>query len=266
MPADRPTLMGALSEAGYRTHGVGKMHFTPDPYASWGFQTRDIGEEFGSVADDHYLQFLADRGFAHVERPHGLRSEMYYVPQLSPVPEPLHYSRCRDGGEDRRLLQLIQAYYLACVSFVDAQIARILAELPDDTVVVLSADHGEFLGDYGYFGKRSFLDPAARVPLVCAGPGFAPGHRSDELVSLVDIAPTLLAAAGLAPGHFADLADSGFDTANVPLALGGADEAATLPAIARDPDAGFLTIPDDDLAPEDTFAEYRHRYREGEKP
>lgn len=40
MPTDRPTLMQALSGAGYRTHGIGKMHFTPDPQALRGFQSR----------------------------------------------------------------------------------------------------------------------------------------------------------------------------------------------------------------------------------
>jgi hypothetical protein len=68
-----------------------------------------------------------------------------------------------------------------------------------------------------------------------------------------------------AAGHFPELAGPGFDTANVPLALGAPDEAETLAVIARDPDGGFLTIPDDDVAPDETFAEYRTRYREGEK-
>jgi arylsulfatase A-like enzyme len=106
----------------------------------------------------------------------------------------------RDGGEDRRLLQLIRAYYLATVSFVDAQVGRILAALErtggrDSTLVVFSSDHGEFLGDYGSFGKRSFLDVAVRVPLLFSGPGF-PRGRSDELVSLLDLLPTFLAVAG----------------------------------------------------------------------
>jgi arylsulfatase A-like enzyme len=268
---DARTFLDELGDAGYRTHGVGKMHFTPDAQALRGFQTRDRGEEFSTPEDDDYLTFLAENGFGHVELPHGLRDEMYYVPQLSPVPEWLHFShwvadrsldflastgdqpfllwssfvaphppfappspwhrlyepslmpdphepaggpglltvydrlqaryKYRDGGRDRRLWQLLRAYYAASVSFLDSQIGRILTALEasgklEDTLVVLSADHGEFLGDYGTFGKRSFLNPAARIPLVCAGPDFAAG-RSSAPVSLIDLYPTFAVAAGL---------------------------------------------------------------------
>jgi arylsulfatase A-like enzyme len=272
MPDDAPTLMSRLAERGYRTHGVGKMHFTPDAHAMRGFHTRDTGEEAVGRDRDDYRAFVAERGYGYVERPLGLRSEMYYVPQLSPVPEELHFShwvadrsidfldgadpgepfflwssfiaphppfappgpwhtlypptlmpdphrpqgeaglltahnrmqnryKFRDGGTDRRLLQLIQAYYLASVSFIDSQIARIMAALEsrhglDNTLIVLSADHGEFLGDYGSFGKRSFLDCAARVPLICTGPGFGAG-RVDAPASLIDVAPTMWQAAGV---------------------------------------------------------------------
>lgn len=285
MPVDQPTLMSSLTEAGYRTHGVGKMHFTPDRYELRGFETRDVGEEFGTVADDDYLRFLAERGYGYVERPHGLRSEMYYVPQLSAVPENLHFShwvaersidflksrpierpfflwssfihphppftppspwhrlyapmlmpdphrpdgeedlltlhnlqqnryKFRDGGDDRRLLQLVRAYYLACVSFMDAQVGRILAALDEieereNTLIVLASDHGELLGDYGCFGKRSFLDAAARVPLICNGPGFPKG-RSKNLASLTDLMPTFERVAG------ADI-DTGCESDGMPL-------------------------------------------------
>jgi len=269
MPAT-DTFMSLLSGAGYRTHGVGKMHFTPDARDHRGFETRDHGEEFGSAETDDYLAFLADAGYGYVESPHGLRDEMYYIPQLSPVPEELHFShwvadrsidfldnaprdrpfllwssfiaphppfappspwhrlyepsllpgpfepsdgdglltaydrlqaryKYRDGGRDRRLWQLIRAYYFASVSFVDEQVGRILDALERtgrraDTIVVFTADHGEFLGDYGTFGKRSFLDVAARVPLIVSGPGFGPERRTD-LASLTDLAPTFLCAA-----------------------------------------------------------------------
>jgi len=273
MPEEPPTLMSLLSEAGYRTHGVGKMHFTPDPLATKGFQTREVGEEFGTPEHDDYLRFVSENGFAHVERPHGLRDEMYYVPQLSQVPEHLHPSRWvadrsitflqenlpkeelhphppfappspwhrlyepslmpepdrppgepglltvhnlhqnrykfRDGvphrRQDRRLVQLIRAYYLACVSFVDYQVGRILSALSEagpkeETLVIFCSDHGEFLGDYGSWGKRSFLDPAARVPLVVSGPGFDHGSWAEDPVSLLDILPTVLSAADLERG------------------------------------------------------------------
>ncbi|KRF33188.1 hypothetical protein ASG83_04240 [Yonghaparkia sp. Soil809] len=269
---DTSTVMDLLTDAGYVTHGVGKMHFTPDGQELRGFVSRDTGEEFGTVDDDDYLAYLEEVGFGYVEHPHGLRDEMYYIPQLSPVPEEHHFShwvadrsiafieerdddapfflwssfiaphppfappapwhrrlapsllpepfepqggealmtvynrlqeryKYRDGGRDRRLLQLIRAYYYASVAHVDAQIGRILTELDDrglaeSTLVILTADHGEFLGDYGTFGKRSFLDAAARVPLLVRGPGFVAGSVVQSPVSLIDVYPTIAAAAG----------------------------------------------------------------------
>ena len=91
------------------------------------------------------------------------------------------------------------------MSYLDSQIARIVDELErsgrlEDTLIVLTADHGEFLGDYGSFGKRSFLDRAARVPLICAGPGFG-SKRTRNVVSLIDLYPTFVEAAGLEPVH-----------------------------------------------------------------
>jgi arylsulfatase A-like enzyme len=107
----------------------------------------------------------------------------------------------RDGGWDRRLNQLLKAYYYASISYLDSQVARILQALErsgqrEDTTIIVSADHGELLGDYGSFGKRSFLDPAARVPLIVNGPGFA-AERKRELVGLLDIYPTALQIGGV---------------------------------------------------------------------
>ena len=69
---------------------------------------------------------------------------------------------------------------------------------PDNPLILYTSDHGEFLGDYGCVGKRSFLDPAARVPLLVRFPArFGADVRCDQPVCLVDALPTLLGAAGL---------------------------------------------------------------------
>lgn len=96
MPNDEeaPTLMRLLSEGGYRTHGVGKCHFTPDPQAMKGFQSRSSSEEIvNDPCQDSYRRFLAENGFGHVMEPLGVRSEMYYIPQPSPIPAHLHHSQ-----------------------------------------------------------------------------------------------------------------------------------------------------------------------------
>lgn len=84
-----PAFMERLSEAGYRTHGVGKMHFMPDPLAMRGLQSRDLSEAYG---DDAFRQSLNDRGYGHVDEPFGVRSEYYYIPQPSQLTAKAHHT------------------------------------------------------------------------------------------------------------------------------------------------------------------------------
>jgi len=274
MPQDRVSLMQMLQEAGYQTHGVGKMHFAPDQRALWGFDSRDFGEEGGMAKDDDYCSFLRKNGFDHVLNPNGVRSEFYYVPQPSHLPARLHSTqwvgdrsleflkgrdrdrpfflwssyikphppfesplpwtrlykpvempfpyrpegcqelltfwnhlqnryKYRDQGFDGNLVRLIRAQYYAAISFVDYQVGRILAYLReegelDNTLVIFTSDHGELLGDYGSYGKRSMLDAACRVPLLVRHPARCDaGACCDDVSSLVDVLPTCLAAAGV---------------------------------------------------------------------
>ena len=103
----------------------------------------------------------------------------------------------------------IRAAYWAMVDLIDRQVGRLLAVLDetnqrDNTIVIFTSDHGEMLGDHGIYLKGPhFYEPAIRVPLIVSAPGrIQPGRRSDALVELFDLAPTVLEAAGLerAPG------------------------------------------------------------------
>jgi arylsulfatase len=87
-----PSLMDRLQEAGYQTHGVGKMHFTPDSNELWGFESRDISEEISALdtETDDFRHYLGENGYGYVDEPHGVRSEMYYIPQPSQLPAHLH--------------------------------------------------------------------------------------------------------------------------------------------------------------------------------
>ena len=70
------------------------------------------------------------------------------------------------------------------------------------TLIVWASDHGEYLGDYNCFGKRTFLRSAAHVPLIARYPErFPAGLQVDAPASLVDIMPTFLTAAGIDPGR-----------------------------------------------------------------
>lgn len=87
--------------------------------------------------------------------------------------------------------------YLACVSFVDAQVGRVLAALEsaglaENTIVVLWGDHGYHLGDLNQWGKQTNFETAARSPLIVRAPGYAAGRRTPAIVEAVDILPTLL--------------------------------------------------------------------------
>ena len=92
------------------------------------------------------------------------------------------------------------AYYGA-IAYIDDLLGRLMAAvrsagLAEDTIVVLTSDHGEMLGERGLWYKMSFFDGASRVPLVIAGPGrFAP-RRVAASVSLVDLMPTLIDISG----------------------------------------------------------------------
>ncbi len=91
--------------------------------------------------------------------------------------------------------------YYAAISYVDERIGSVLSALrstglDSETIVVFTADHGEFLGERGLWYKMSFLEPAARVPLFVRVPGRFAGRVSSP-VSLMDLAPTLLELAGI---------------------------------------------------------------------
>ena len=105
------------------------------------------------------------------------------------------------GSRDARAL--IAAYY-AMIKLIDDQIGRILAALEaaalmENTIIIFSSDHGESLGDHGLIQKGCrFYEGLTRVPLIWSWKDrFVAGQRSDALVELSDIAPTLLEIVGL---------------------------------------------------------------------
>lgn len=274
MPEDRPSFMQVLTDAGYRTHGIGKCHFTPDKYALRGFQSREVQEEVPARASDEYTKLLEAEGWGELPEPHGVRGEMYYVPQVSQLPQHLHPTQWvgdrsvdfietqkdsdepwfllssyihphppfappapwhklyrsfdmplprvphnveslqtfanrrqnrykgRDQGIDNNLMRNMKAHYYACISFIDYQVGRIIDTLEatgqlENTLILLTSDHGEHLGDYNCFGKRTMHDTCSRVPMLATLPGrFEGGKVCESPANLVDVMPTILGAAG----------------------------------------------------------------------
>jgi arylsulfatase A-like enzyme len=103
---------------------------------------------------------------------------------------------------DEYARQLIHAYY-ACISYIDAQIGRLLSTLERtglarNTVVMLWGDHGWHLGENGTWGKHTNLEWGTHAPLLLRVPGQPnAGRATDQLVEFVDVYPTLAEACAL---------------------------------------------------------------------
>lgn len=185
-------------------------------------------ERLGQLAGSSHPFFLA----IGIRRPHLPFSapqrywDMYDPKELGVVPQPsppagapaiaAHDSAELRGYRDmpdegdwtpEQVTRLRHGYY-AATSFADAQIGRVLAAvdslgLAKNTVVVVWSDHGFHLGEHGLWTKKSNYEVDVRVPLIVAAPNGKPtGVRSEALVELVDLYPTLTELCGLpAPRH-----------------------------------------------------------------
>ena len=97
-----------------------------------------------------------------------------------------------------------QAYH-ACISFIDAQIGLLLDGLKrnglwDDTIIVLTSDHGYQLGEHFMWGKVTLFEVCNRVPLLIRVPYMTkPGSSGKGLVELIDLYPTLAALCSVTP-------------------------------------------------------------------
>ena len=103
-------------------------------------------------------------------------------------------------------LRRVMAYYYATITQIDHHVGRMIAALEqqgvyDNTTIVFTADHGEYLGFHHLLLKGGQMyEPLIRVPLIVKLPASArAGERSETLASTVDVAPTILHASGLEP-------------------------------------------------------------------
>ena len=97
----------------------------------------------------------------------------------------------------------VRRNYAAMIECVDYWCGQMIAEVErrgelENTVIVLSSDHGEMLGDFNSWGKGSMRWPSVGVPMIIAGPGVeTPGRSSDALVEVTDLSATFLELAGI---------------------------------------------------------------------
>lgn len=224
VPEGVDTLAEALARAGYATGGFASArHVGPD--LGWrGFEALPpVGNERGAKeTTDLALDWLGGVG----ERPFFLWAH-YWEPHMEYEPPPelarRFYAGDRSAGTGPPLADLpyfrllpregvlrwlgdtrdpawAPAMYRAEVHVTDAEVGRLLdavaARRPGRALVVVTADHGEALGEHGiYYAHTGLYEPQLRVPLIVHVPGLAP-LRSDALVSTLDVAPTLAELTG----------------------------------------------------------------------
>lgn len=97
--------------------------------------------------------------------------------------------------DEEKQIQLIRAYY-SCVSYVDAQIGKVLQSLKslgmaDNTIIILWGDHGWHLGDHGLWCKHTNFEQATHAPLIISAPGYPANQQTSSLAEFIDLFPTI---------------------------------------------------------------------------
>ncbi|MCC2685356.1 MAG: sulfatase [Paenibacillaceae bacterium] len=126
------------------------------------------------------------------------------VDNLDNKPERVRVAHIMDALDraDEQTIRQVRAIHYGMINFIDDTIGRVTQTLEklglaDNTLIVFTSDHGDSMGAHGVIQKHNFFyDSFTHVPFIVAWPGAAKTGRSDELVELVDIMPTLLDAAG----------------------------------------------------------------------
>ncbi|MEQ8671626.1 MAG: sulfatase-like hydrolase/transferase [Aggregatilineales bacterium] len=110
-----------------------------------------------------------------------------------------------------QILRKLRRHYYGQITHIDYQLGRFFGELKrknlyDDTIIVITSDHGEHLGDHGLFAKYTFLESSAHIPIILRLPANHPitTHRVTDPVLTADIPSTLLELAGLQANPDAD--------------------------------------------------------------
>ena len=106
-------------------------------------------------------------------------------------------------------VRLLRSIYFGLATEVDHHIGRLVGWLKDSgqydqTLIVVTSDHGDMLGDYGLWGKRSYHDSAFHVPLIVRSPGGARGATVSQPTESIDVTPTILDFIGAIVPHSMD--------------------------------------------------------------
>ncbi len=226
-----PTLANSLQQAGYRTAAIVD---NPNVAANLGFgkgfdsfdETWTHPDLQDEVARTRAITTGAERFLAGLRPDEAFFLWLHYVSPHAPYTPPAPYDhafaderaqrgprlkvvRGFNGGISQRLhepghdaLGYYVARYDGEIAFTDAEVGKVLAALDATgrgatTVVMVTSDHGESLGEHDYFFDHGadLFDPCLRIPMIVAAPGGKHGVRTNALASTLDVVPTLLDAA-----------------------------------------------------------------------
>jgi arylsulfatase A-like enzyme/Flp pilus assembly protein TadD len=201
------TLASRLGSHGYRAGGfVGAFVLDSRFGISQGFET--YYDDFEAMTDDVAGGFVSQRpGSEVLERalawidevraaPDPFFAFVHFYDPHTPYDPPAPFAASEDSPS---------ALYHAEVAYTDSLVGKLLdfldeRELSDDTLVVLTSDHGESLGEHGEKTHGFFVyESTLRIPLLLRYPGAPKGTRVKPFVRIVDIAPTILDLLGAPP-------------------------------------------------------------------
>lgn len=240
--------------------------FTPTAWT--GRETRALLDDFAADSKPFFL-------FSSYFKPHSPHTipapyDAFYNDVDIPLPEPVDLDsiqrlplpvrkmilRSRVYDLDREELQWRYRSYYGDVTWLDEEVGQTLDDLErlgiaDDTVIVVTTDHGDQMLEHGLFGKNVFYEDSVHIPLLVSWPGrIRPGVYS-ELVESVDVLPTLLELCGLSvPEHvqgrsFAPLI-AGDRTSYQPRAAVFAEN--VMPEVITNGDEGYFFEPGKGIA------------------
>jgi N-sulfoglucosamine sulfohydrolase len=205
--SETPNLPRSLKAAGYRTGIVGKLHINPESAFPFDFHEITGGNfarrnlrDYAKHAET-FIRAGEQPFFLSVNYPEAHAPWLRQVDGLPAQPQTGRDVRALPyfGIDPPGLREMVADYY-NCISRLDTLVGELLAVLQrsgkaENTLVVYLGDHGaDFLR-----GKRTCYEGGVRIPLILRWPGHAKPQVREELVSTVDLLPTVLAAAGAAP-------------------------------------------------------------------